>query len=1019
MSSSEFSSGQRWVSTTEPALGLGVVIELTRRQVEMRFPAASETRIYATDNAPLARVIYPSGERIATADGEEITVSETREQNGCVIYMGLDEAGTELAFHEMELDSFVHFSQPRDRLLTGSIDKPNRYRLRLETLEHLHRQRQSSAFGLQGGRVQLLPHQLYIASQVGNRHAPRVLLADEVGLGKTIEAGLIAHQQLFSGRAQRILLVVPESLVHQWLVEMLRRFNLHFSILDAARCEALEEPDEVDELAGDELADDFDDVVEDEGVEDGDSDVEEGEDVFAGMDIQIETDTDTNNDTGADTATGAINPFEAAQLVLCSLDFLSDNPKRHRQALAAGWDLMVVDEAHHLAWDENEGSAEYRAVEALARQTRGLLLLTATPEQLGMAGHFARLRLLDPDRYYSLQAFREEESGYQAVNQVVQSLLAEDALQQFNSDPALVAGVADYLGEDAVAALRLALSDDDAEAFAVASAEVVASLLDRHGTGRVLFRNTRQGIAGFPERHLHTYPLPAPAAALKFAADIPVENLLQAEQLLGDSWLDDDPRVPWLVEWLEQHKEEKALLICARAATARQLEEHLRLREGLRTAVFHEGMNLLERDRAAAYFADERNSAQVLICSEIGSEGRNFQFAHHLVLFDLPLNPDLLEQRIGRLDRIGQRASVELHAPYYEGSAQAVMLDWYHRGLNAFEEVCPAGSAVAEQVAEELSDCLHQPSDTKAIEKVIAHTQGLIAEARRTLEAGRDKLVELNSCNVDVAAELVADIADSSLGGELATYITQVFDEYGVEHGEHSANTIIAEPGQHMHGHSFPGLPEDGMTATFSRSKALTRDDLHFFTWEHPLVAGAMDQIANTDFGSATVCSIKLPPLKPGTLILEAMFVPVLAAPAELRLQRYLPEALVRLVTDSNGNELTGIVTKLHLDKLGKRVPSTTAREIVKYAREPILELTARVENLSKPLLGGIIEQARANMLAEQNGELERLEALAQVNPNIRRDEIDYLKQVIEVSEDYLDRAKLRCDALRLAIVDE
>ncbi len=81
----------------------------------------------------------------------------------------------------------------------------------------------------------------------------------------------------------------------------------------------------------------------------------------------------------------------------------------------------------------------------------------------------------------------------------------------------------------------------------------------------------------------------------------------------------------------------------------------MHLRAGIRSTAFYEGLSIIERDRAAAYFADEINGAQTLVCSEIGSEGRNFQFAHHLILFDLPLNPDLLEQRIGRLDRIGQQ----------------------------------------------------------------------------------------------------------------------------------------------------------------------------------------------------------------------------------------------------------------------------------------------------------------------------------------------------------------------------
>lgn len=84
--------------------------------------------------------------------------------------------------------------------------------------------------------------------------------------------------------------------------------------------------------------------------------------------------------------------------------------------------------------------------------------------------------------------------------------------------------------------------------------------------------------------------------------------------------------------------------------------------------------------------------AQVLLCSEIGSEGRNFQFASNLVMFDLPFNPDLLEQRIGRLDRIGQAHDIQIHVPYLEKTAQSVLVRWYHEGLDAFEHTCPTGT---------------------------------------------------------------------------------------------------------------------------------------------------------------------------------------------------------------------------------------------------------------------------------------------------------------------------------------
>ncbi|MBQ0755746.1 MAG: DEAD/DEAH box helicase family protein, partial [Amphritea sp.] len=350
---SEFIPGQRWISNTESNLGLGLVTSISNRRVEILFPAVEEERTYADDNAPLSRVIYPVGEHVRNADGLKLTITAFQELNGIIVYQAEDETGEILVLEEKDLDSSVHFSKPHDRLFAGQIDKISRFQLRVETLKHQFAHLQAESYGLLGPRVQLLPHQLYIAHQVARRYAPRVLLADEVGLGKTIEAGLVLHQQLVSGKVSRALIVVPDSLIHQWLIEMLRRFNLRFTILDELRCEALE--------------------LSDEGV----------------------------------------NPFETAQLVLCNLSFLKSSPDRLVQALDAGWDMLVVDEAHHLVWSEEESSPEYICIEALAREVKGLLLLTATPEQLGVNSHFARLRLLDPDRYYSLAQFREEETGYQ------------------------------------------------------------------------------------------------------------------------------------------------------------------------------------------------------------------------------------------------------------------------------------------------------------------------------------------------------------------------------------------------------------------------------------------------------------------------------------------------------------------------------------------------------------------------------------------------------------------------------
>src|SRR5690606_23782211 len=154
------------------------------------------------------------------------------------------------------------------------------------------------------------------------------------------------------------------------------------------------------------------------------------------------------------------NPFESAQLVLCSLDFLVARPERRQQAVAAGWDLLVVDEAHHLRWSPEQVSPQYQCIEGLAEQVPGLLLLTATPEQLAVGAHFARLTLLDPARYHDLASFRAEEVGYQQVRVLVEKLLADNALDQLRDSDTLFAELESYLGAEAAATLRQTIATD-------------------------------------------------------------------------------------------------------------------------------------------------------------------------------------------------------------------------------------------------------------------------------------------------------------------------------------------------------------------------------------------------------------------------------------------------------------------------------------------------------------------------------------------------------------------------------
>src|SRR5690606_13306889 len=425
--------------------------------------------------------------------------------------------------------------------------------------------------------------------------------------------------------------------------------------------------------------------------------------------------------------------------------------------------------------------------------------------------------------------------------------------------------LADYLPAETINDLQ---TQAESQTLGEAVDTAIHYLLDRHGTGRVLFRNTRNSVTGFPERNLLVHPLSLDDEDLIARLVEPLATQICAEQYwqqkTDSAWWLQELRVIWFAEWLRQHRRKKVLVICANADSAQSIEEYLRLRKGLTTAVFHEGLSLIERDRAAAYFAEAEDGAQVLICSEIGSEGRNFQFAQDLVLVELPTNPDLLEQRIGRLDRIGQTATVNIHVPFYQHSAQEKLLNWYHQGLNAFEKTCAIGQAAYVQFVDQLLPALVSNDET-GFATLVEETRVFAAALVAQLQQGRDRLLELNSCKPAQAAELVEALAENDDSFALSIYMEQVFDSFGIDYEKHSETSLVLHPSDHMRIEEFPGLPEDGMTVTYDRQQALSREDIQFLTWEHPLVRGAQDLISLSEFGNTAFCTLKLPPLKPGT----------------------------------------------------------------------------------------------------------------------------------------------------------
>ncbi|WP_313667402.1 RNA polymerase-associated protein RapA [Atlantibacter sp.] len=963
-----FTLGQRWISDTESELGLGTVVALDARMVTLLFPATGENRLYARNDSPITRVMFNPGDTITSHDGWQLKVADVAEENGLLVYTGtrLDTQEENVTLREVFLDSKLVFSKPQDRLFAGQIDRMDRFALRFRARRYQSEQYRMPWSGLRGQRTNLIPHQLHIANDVGRRHAPRVLLADEVGLGKTIEAGMIIHQQLLAGAAERVLIVVPETLQHQWLVEMLRRFNLRFALFD--------------------------------------------------------------DDRYAEAQHDADNPFETEQLVICSLDFVRRNKQRLEHLCEAEWDLMVVDEAHHLVWSEEAPSREYLAIEQLAAQVPGVLLLTATPEQLGLESHFARLRLLDPNRFHDFEQFVEEQQNYRPVADAVAMLLAGKHL----SDSELNT-LSDLIGEQDIEPL-LQTANSTRDGAESARQELVSMLLDRHGTSRVLFRNTRNGVKGFPKRELHTVKLPLPTqyqTAIKVSgimgarksSEERARDMLYPEQIYqefeGDTgtWWNFDPRVEWLMGYLTSHRSQKVLVICAKAATALQLEQVLREREGIRAAVFHEGMSIVERDRAAAWFSEEDTGAQVLLCSEIGSEGRNFQFASHLVMFDLPFNPDLLEQRIGRLDRIGQAHDIQILVPWLEKTAQSVLVRWYHEGLDAFEHTCPTGRTIYDSVYNELINYLAAPEETEGFDELIKSCREQHDALKAQLEQGRDRLLEINSNGGEQAQALAESIAGQDNDTGLVNFAMNLFDIIGINQDDRGEHMIVLTPSDHMLVPDFPGLPEDGCTITFNRDVALSREDAQFITWEHPLIRNGLDLILSGDTGSCALSLLKNKALPVGTLLLELIYVVEAKAPKQLQLNRFLPPTPIRMLVDKNGTNLAAQVEFEGFNRQLSAVNRHTSSKLVNAVQQDVHAILQLAESKVESAAQALIKTAREEADEKLSAELSRLEALKAVNPNIRDDELAAIESNREQVLASLNEASWRLDALRLIVV--
>ncbi len=888
----KFIIGQRWTSETEPELGVGEVVDQDFRTVTMRFPASGEQRIYSSKGtSPLIRYILKPGSKAVSIKGISLFVEEITEENGLLHYKNKNKSISEdtLVLRQQSEDNSAEIlNKLLEKVFSGNFD----FCLRERAAKLRGIWKSSVARGMLGPRLRLLPHQLYLCFRASRGVSlPRLMLSDEVGLGKTIESGLIWNALQTEGRISRTLLIVPEQLKNQWLIEFGKRFNHWFTNID-----------------------------EDYIIEHRKHAVEQQ------------------------------NVFSFHDTVICSLEFLLANRYMATAALEVHWDLLIIDEAHRLVKTSHSTNAEYTLAEEFSQKIQGLLLLSGTPIQLAPEAYFYRLRLLDKARFQNWEEFEKNQDNYKKIAKDLSKIpldsdeeLSWEALQK-------------SIPKNSPIRSWLPIKAD----LSLTAAEWMRRVIDALGTGSSVFRNTRKSVKGFPRRVLKTYPI-------------------DGEWGVGSG--------EWLCSFIREHEKDKILLICSGSDEISALFALLceEFGEGI-AAVFREEESSLERDKAAAAWM-QPDGPNILLSSEIGSEGRNFQSAQHLVLFDLPEDSSLLEQRIGRLDRIGQGEEIYIHVPYAKKSRGEMLFLWYHEALGIFEHSLMGGGEMYAKFESELKSYLENPAKKygKFVKEFLPRGKAEMLLQSKKAEAGRDRLLEFNSQNRKISEELLAEAQKMDSNDELLPFAFDMLEglDIDVQKGIYPDSFVFkGEPEQPEHatllGVENARSSENGeisesdgssITVVTGRETALNYENVSFFHWEHPIMQRLLDKALSDDFGNTACVVCDMVPA--GEILVQYNFVLEFSVHAHWGINNLPGERFLSVIIDSKGNLRNDLAEALNTAALkNSKAADIPYSDLEYFTTEGFETAKNLLENATKK----IAEETEKTVISILESELHRME---------------------------------------------
>ncbi|MCO8256750.1 SNF2-related protein [Haladaptatus sp. AB618] len=715
-----------------------------------------------------------------------------------------------------------------NRLAAGEFDDPVRFSLRERAVRLSLAYRSNRFLSLSGNRIRIEPYQVDAAHRILTAYEPRFMIADEVGLGKTIEAGIVIEELIARDRADRVLIITPASLRDQWQREMKTKFGREYVTYDRGYVDTLHK------------------------------------------------------------AHPGTNVWTHEDKIVVSIDFAKQKDMLNDlRKLEEHWDIVVFDEAHHLTARETSDGidrvARYRVAEAVAGDTDALLFLTGTPHKGKPDQFFHLLRLLDPYRFRGPADITPEELENLMIRRTKtdESMIASDGTPMFPSREITTLPVTLTVAErqlyddltEYISAVYTANAESDRHAagftMVIYQKRLVSSI-------RAIAQSLQNRLDDLDEKTAVEKDISSRLQTVddtvETEADV-LEQLIAAANNIGV-----DSKGQRLREFIDrvltEDSSEKILLFTEYTDTLEYLRDEVL--SGYSTVEISGQMDQEARREAIKTF---REDANILLATDAAREGLNLQFAHIMVNYDLPWNPIRIDQRMGRLHRYGQEQTVQIYNLFVKDTRESDILQLLVDKIDQIESDIGMRSDVLGTILDDydveaaIMDAVTGERSSNAVKQEI---EAAVEERKEAVEKIEREFLIRDKFDAEdhEAIENIIDLSEEKPISE--DDIEQLVREFCIEFG---GRVVSSRPASDS---SSPLLQLDVpdiismnteveeryQNVTFSRTVALGEPNAELISLNHPLVQSITEYCLDGDWIDGKVAALvaQNPSIAPGIL---------------------------------------------------------------------------------------------------------------------------------------------------------